>query len=156
FFSAGSGGIRTWELPTGKDLSPLTGHTGKVNSLALAPGGPLLASAGQDRTVILWDMQTRKEVRRLKGHQGPVGRVALSPDGKTLAWPAADEAVRLWDVATGREKRRQALPGATAESVDSLSSLAFSPDGRPLGCGFRGFARDMGGPVVPPAVVLWQ
>jgi WD40 repeat protein len=52
-----------------------------------------------------------------------VGAVAFSPDGSALASGSDDKTLILWDVANKRAKVR--LQGHT----DSVSSLAFSPDG---------------------------
>ncbi len=73
-------------------------------------------------------------IRRFAGHQAPVWSVAISPDGRyglsgsgrdTTEEPISeDNSVRLWDLQTGAEVRR--LEGHT----DTVSSVAFSPDGR--------------------------
>src|SRR5262245_13755880 len=53
--SAGSlGAIVLWEVPSGKQLSVLTGHDGPIRALAISPDGKLLASAGSDQTIRFW------------------------------------------------------------------------------------------------------
>src|SRR5271168_2355975 len=86
----------------GAEKARFKGHTDKVNAIAFAPDGKLVASGGSDDTVRLWDPAGGKEVRKLKGHTDSVLGVAFSPDGKTLASAAADDTARLWDVATGK------------------------------------------------------
>jgi Tol biopolymer transport system component len=116
------GTVRLWDLATGKELRPFTGHEGWVKSVAFSPDGQTLASGGQDGSVRLWDPATGRELRRLGGHEGWIRSVVYSPDGQRLV-SAGDATFRLWDAATGRELRRW---DRLAEAV------AFSPDGQIL------------------------
>jgi len=80
---------------------PLTGHTGRVNSVAFSSDGKLFASGSDDRTVILWDVATRQPLGpALTGHTDAHGNgsVAFSPDGKTLASASDDRSIVLWDI----------------------------------------------------------
>ncbi|MFE9678686.1 TIR domain-containing protein [Streptomyces sp. NPDC006259] len=76
----------------------LTGHTGKLWAAAAHPGRPLLATAGDDRTVRLWDARTGEPAAVLTGHTGRVLAVAFHPDGSLLASGGEDGTVRLWDL----------------------------------------------------------
>ncbi|MFF3335211.1 TIR domain-containing protein [Streptomyces sp. NPDC002888] len=82
----------------GTVLHRLTGHTGKLWTAAVHPLRPLLATAGDDRTVRLWDARTGRETAALTGHTGRVLAVAFSPGGSLLASGGEDGTVRLWNV----------------------------------------------------------
>lgn len=82
-------------------------------------------------TLIVWlAWATCAEAQRepaltLEGRGGYVAAPTFSSDGKTLAAADTDGLV-LWDLTTGRERAR--LP----KSLDRVSGLAFSPDGKLL------------------------
>jgi hypothetical protein len=71
------GSVRLFDAATGKELTRLAGHNGPVRALAFAPDSDLLASAGDDTTVLVWDL-------------GRVWRVAARA-------PAAASLPGLWD-----------------------------------------------------------
>lgn len=106
----------------------LRGHTDAVTAVAFSPDGKLLASTSRDKTVRVWSLETGELVRSLSGAQEQLSRVTFSADGKLLAAAESAFQVRVFDVATGAEKLGLAHP-------DSVSDVAFSPDGASLAVG---------------------
>jgi WD40 repeat protein/uncharacterized caspase-like protein len=100
-----------------------TGHSIKVNGLALSSDKRLLASASADNTIRLWDVSDGNELRSFVGHDNWVTCVAFSPDGKSLASGSLDRSIRIWDIATGKQKYLLAGHGGPVQAV------AFSNDG---------------------------
>jgi WD40 repeat protein len=47
---------KLWDAATGKAAEKLEGHTGQVADLALSKDGTVLASAGQDKRVLIWHL----------------------------------------------------------------------------------------------------
>jgi len=86
------------------------GHQNGVNALAFSPDGQVLASGGNDGTIILWGVKTGRVLRRLRGPLESVENLTFSPDGKWLASSAGQRIVGLgrsykyavlWDVQNG-------------------------------------------------------
>jgi WD40 repeat protein len=106
----------------------LRGHASPVTGVVFNPRGDMMASVGNDGTVMLWDTtKGYASLGRLDGG-GAASGAAFSPDGQTLA-VAGEHSTVLWDVAG--KTRNRSLPGHQGP----VQGLAFSPDGRLLASG---------------------
>ena len=122
---------------------PLTLDPGEVSQIIFSPDGGLLAS-GTRQGVILWDVRHRERLGDpLVGQsdegssvsvgwpEGLVSAVAFDPSGAALASARYDDsAVTVWEVAN-----RSPLLVRLVGHRSSISSLAFSPDGRTFASG---------------------
>ncbi|MFD9301354.1 helix-turn-helix domain-containing protein [Streptomyces sp. NPDC060048] len=113
-------------------LARLGGHGGPVNSVAFAPGGALMATAGSDGRVLVRRVSDRRTVASFT-LPGRVRAVAFSPDGLTLAAGSTGGPVRILPVARSGAGAGPAvaLPSRTA----GARALAFAPDGHTLAIG---------------------
>ncbi|PWT90984.1 MAG: hypothetical protein C5B54_06210, partial [Acidobacteria bacterium] len=127
------------------DLVVQSAHSNEVRSLAFSHDGKTLASGSYFGTVKLWEVRSRRELRTLKHNENgltlllsintpsdaskaeAIRALAFSPDDHILA--TAQMKIKLWTVADGQEIKTLA-----GHSI-SITSLAFSPDGRTLASG---------------------
>jgi WD40 repeat protein len=93
--------VRIWDPATGTCRHTLTGHTDWVETMAIAPDGGWLATAGSDGTVRIWDPATGTCRHTLTGHTDRVETMAIAPDGRRLATAGYDGTLRIWDPAAG-------------------------------------------------------
>jgi WD40 repeat protein len=84
-----------WRAKTREVLHRLTGHTGRMTTLAFSPDGQRLVSGGRDGQVKLWDVETGQEVLSLDGDEGEVWSVAFSRAG-TIASGGTAGVIRVW------------------------------------------------------------
>ncbi|MER6047701.1 AAA family ATPase, partial [Streptomyces sp. NPDC001793] len=124
-----------------------------ILSVAFSPDGHTLAVAGHvgDHTrdwagngiVDLWNVTTPghpvSRGRPVSTKFSSVESVAFSPKGHTLAAGTADGTVSLWNVthpdATTPLGQPLTVPSKSTDSVNSIDSVAFSPDGHTLAAG---------------------
>ena len=125
---------RLWNIATGVQVLSLEGHSRTVTSVAFAPDGKKILTGSEDNTAHLWNAQTGKEVLILTGHTDWITGVAFSPDSKKVLTGSYDGTARLWDAETGAQLMVFGKPANTQTTSDryndSITSVAFSPDGK--------------------------
>ena len=114
-------GIWIYNTRTEDEVALLTGHTSAVWSVAYAPDGNTLVSAGWHE-IRLWDPNTQQHKTTFENIGGR--SVAYAPNGKTLA--VGKREIYLLNSKTG--KRKSTLSGHTGE----VHYLAFSADSNTL------------------------
>jgi WD40 repeat protein len=132
--TAHGGTTRLWDMVTRKLLRLLkTPPQHDINSLAFAPDGRILGSAGEDLKVTLWEVASGQELAgHLVGHAAGIEAVAFAPDGRTLASGSRDGTVILWDVSDlAHHSLRHRLEG----NAGSVWAVAYSPDRTSLASG---------------------
>ena len=128
--SGGDGTIQLWDTDTGRFLSLLRGHTGKVWNLSFLADGSVLASGGADNTIRLWDTNSADQLLSISTeYTGRGFALAFSADGSVLASGSPDGLIHLWNARNGH--LRSTLIGHTG----GITTLIFSSDGRTLASG---------------------
>ncbi|AFY42579.1 WD40 repeat domain-containing protein [Nostoc sp. PCC 7107] len=121
---------RTLESP--ELIHTLTGHSGKVASVAISPDGETVVSGCADQTINIWNLQTGKQIRTITGNLGEVSSVAISSDGNFLAVGSCQHPksnVTVWHLTTGQ------LIHTLLGHQKPVNVVDISPDGQILASG---------------------
>lgn len=109
-----------------RTIVQLDDHSGEVWHVQFSHDGTKLASASQDRTVIIYDTTTFKPLQRLSQHSREVTYIAWSPDDTKLISCSQDCKARVWDVETGR--LLVTLEHRTVDQNYTITAAAWAPD----------------------------
>jgi len=118
----------------GEQLTELGGHTAALTGIAVAADGRLVASASEDRTVLVWQWPQATRVASLR-HPAEVFAVAIAPRTQAgagspyvLLTGGADSRARLWSITSGGTV---AGPTVLPEGHEgAIRAVAFSSDGK--------------------------
>ena len=104
-------------------------------AVAFSPDGLTLATAGDDQMVHTWDSETGAAIENYQGQGAAIVALAFTPDRNILSAAANNTAI-VWD--TNPEWKLVRTIGsvdATAQFIDRVTALDFSPDGKILATG---------------------
>ncbi|MEV6714557.1 hypothetical protein AB0M48_21265 [Lentzea sp. NPDC051208] len=108
------------------------GHAEAVSFALFSPDNKLMASAADDKFVIIWDVADRHhpvELGRVHAGDDATHGMAFSPDSRTLASAGWDGTIRLFDVSDPRKPVEKARVTGHEGQVEAVQ---FTPDGRTL------------------------
>lgn len=124
------GTVRRWDTGPSPfaELSPLRGHNGWVQAVALHPDGKRLFSADSWGRLTGWPLETKvpNPLWTVAGaHDGWIHALAIRPDGQLVASGGRDRTVRLTSPDKGAKVR-------TLDAGEDVLAVAFHPDGKSL------------------------
>lgn len=121
--------IRYLSLHDNKFIRYFSGHTKRVNSLAMSPSDDTFISGSLDSSVRLWDLRSPNCVGIMQVQGKPV--VAFDPEGLVFAVGVHSEQVKLYDLKSF-EKGPFATFKLPQEKKCEWTGLRFSPGGKTL------------------------
>jgi WD40 repeat protein len=101
-----------------------------------SPDGRLIATSGQNGSVVIWDARTAAMRVRVPDLGTVVDDVAFSPDGRMLATAARDGRARIIDTASGK------ILAVLRGSDKAVYRVVFASDGTVLTAGEDGLIRE--------------
>lgn len=94
-----NGDVQLWDISRSKQIRSLSGHSGRVGSLAW--NANILASGSRDRSILLRDCRTRDPFyQKMTEHTQEVCGLKWSPDEQHLASGGNDNKLYVWNVAS--------------------------------------------------------
>ncbi|XP_038667225.1 apoptotic protease-activating factor 1 isoform X1 [Scyliorhinus canicula] len=116
-----NGTVKVLELPSGKILKTLIGHTECVQRCRFTPDGKMLISSSDDSTIRVWNWCT-EECKVLEGHTEQVKNFKLLREPQILSW-SFDGTVKVWNYISGELlKNYDCHKGSAVLSCDASPS----------------------------------
>jgi WD40 repeat protein len=143
--------VVTWEVPSGKLLSPEGGHAGPVRTVAVTPDGKQVVTSAEDGATLKWELATGKPAGAVafRAPYGPFGGVMppaqFSPD-MTRALVRDTGGLGVYEAAHGTEQYVIPAP------AEGFSSGAFSADGSKVVVGTTSYNPKQS----PARVAVWD
>ncbi|WP_336207242.1 nSTAND1 domain-containing NTPase [Nonomuraea sp. LPB2021202275-12-8] len=124
--SGGSNRVALWNVRGPAALPPtVQGSPGRIEHLAFAPAGDVLATAGAD-TVRLWDVASRQGLGEIVRPGGRFAALAFSPDGGTLH--AADDDGAVYELPVAPSRLARAVCGRAGRTLTEREWREHLPD----------------------------
>lgn len=115
--------VGVFDTMTGERIKRMKGHTGMVNSVAVAPSGrPLVVSGGDDAHVRVWDRRQRQAVHNLN-NEYQVTAVSFNNDAQQVISGGIDNDLKIWDLRKGQ------IETIAQGHTDTITGMSLSPDG---------------------------
>ncbi|XP_064471946.1 WD repeat, SAM and U-box domain-containing protein 1-like [Ornithodoros turicata] len=94
-----------WNTQRGEQVTQLQHQSAAaLRACCFSLSGALLATGGDDETLVLWDLSTRSIIRSLEGHVAMVAACCFSPDSSFLVSGGTGGDLKLWDARYGHGK----------------------------------------------------
>ncbi len=86
-----------WDADLGESPVSLKGHSDEINMVAISADSRRVASASEDKTLIVWNLPTGKKLLTLDSQKEAVTSIAFSPDGNRLVG-GTKSGVKIWQL----------------------------------------------------------
>ncbi|XP_027127976.1 apoptotic protease-activating factor 1 isoform X1 [Larimichthys crocea] len=129
-----TGNVQVLEVPSGKTLATLEGHTKTVLHCQFCQNGQTLITSSEDTTIRVWKWQSG-ECKVLQGHKEQVrcfSPLSNSPDNTRLLSWSFDGTVKMWDVESGEK----------LQDIEAHRGAILSCHASPDGCHFATTSAD--------------
>jgi WD40 repeat protein/serine/threonine protein kinase len=127
--------VELWDTTTWERAHVLIGHTGAISPPTFSSDGRLMATAAEDRQILIWDLTTGEQVEAI-ATEGIIGTLAFHPERPLVA---ASECLTLVVVECSQMEVRywslddSETPPTLVTTFDEwISALQFTPDGQTL------------------------